>query len=76
MIRMSKVIKMGDRMEEKSRYREIIFEPDFEFTDEEMEYIEEQMVDTVKEKLGDEYKVADWKLDMKLIVFAERKGEE
>ena len=66
---------MSGRMEDKSRYRELVFEPDFEFTDGEMEYIEEQMVDLVKEKLGDEYGVADWKLEIKGIVFAEKEGE-
>ena len=63
---------MGRRTEEK--YRELVFEPDVEFTEEEMGHIEEQMVDTVKEKLGDEYRVADWKLEMKLVVFAEKEG--
>ena len=67
---------MSEQMEDKSRYRELVFEPDVEFTEEEMGHIEEQIVDTVREKLGDEYAVANWKLEIKGIVFAEKKGEK
>ena len=65
---------MGKHTEEK--YRELVFEPDVEFTEEEMGHIEEQMVDLVKEKLGEEYGVVDWKLEIKGIVFAEKEEKE
>lgn len=63
----------GKTIENPIDKNQLVFEPDFELTEEEAGYIEDQAVDKVKEKLGKEYEIADWKLESKMIVSAQKR---
>jgi hypothetical protein len=59
--------------ETEVKRKRIVFEPDFELPEEEMEYVEDQIANKVKEKLGDDYEAVDWRWDTKMTVFAEKR---
>ena len=68
---------MSKHAEDQSRYRELTFELDVVSpTLEEIICIEEQVRGKVKERFGDEYEAVDWELKPKVMVCAEKKGEE
>ena len=49
------------------------FEPDFDLQEEDWLDVEDQMVAVVKEKLGDDYEVDNYRMETKIFVSAKRK---
>ena len=53
--------------------KRIMFEPDLDLESEQMLDIEDQMLNEVKNKLGEQYKITNWNLDIKCILHCVKK---
>ena len=60
--------EIKDQLEEIKEQLNLEFEPDIDMQEDEWLDLEDQMLAAVAEKLGDEYEVDDYHLEVKMVV--------
>ena len=60
----------------KQKTKRIIFEPDIDFTENQIYNIENEIIDSIGKKLGSEWGIKNWNLEIKCVTIAKLKKND